>query len=417
MIFRQISYPNFRAIVGLARDPLYRTSFFMAFSSIFNAGCGFFFWIIAARIYTVEQVGLATALISSLGLVLLFSRLGLDFSIIRFFPTCDKSRIFSTSLIITTLASLLAGIAYILLIDLLAPTLAFLKEPCYLVAFLLIAAANSVAAITGNAFLAERKAENYFLQNIFMALRIPLLIPLAFLGTFGIFGSTGLAFLVASIFALIVLVRSLNSIRPEIDVEFIKWSFKFSSWNYVSNILSTAPTLVLPIMVLNILGEAEAAKYYIAFTMGNLVLIIPNSLGTSLFVEGSHGEGLKKSVIRAGAASLALLVPAVLALFIVGDGFLGMLKGEYAEASDLLKIVALSSFPVTVYSLFIPIQNVRMRVEGVVKLNALRCMLLLGLSYLMIQEYGILGVGYAWIFTYGMIMIVIGWIALREKWI
>lgn len=417
MIFRQTSYPNFRAIVGLARDPLYRTSFFMAFSSIFNAGCGFFFWIIAARIYTVEQVGLATALISSLGLVLLFSRLGLDFSIIRFFPTGDKNRIFSTSLIITTLASLLAGLAYILLIDLLAPTLAFLKEPCYLVAFLLIGAANSVVAITGNAFLADRKAENYFLQNIFMALRIPLLIPLAFLGTFGIFGSTGLAFIVTSIFALIMLVRSLNSIRLEIDLEFIKRSFNFSSWNYVSNILSTAPTLVLPIMVLNILGEAEAAKYYIAFTMGNLVLIIPQSLGTSLFVEGSHGEGLKKSVIRAGAASLALLVPAVLALFILGDGFLGMLKGEYIEASDLLKIVALSSFPVTIYSLFIPIQNVRMRVEGVVKLNAFRCTLLLGLSYLMIQEYGILGIGYAWIFTYGMIMIAIGWIALREKWI
>lgn len=417
MIFRQTSYPNFRAIVGLARDPLYRTSFFMAFSSIFNAGCGFFFWIIAARIYTVEQVGLATALISSLGLVLLFSRLGLDFSIIRFFPTGDKNRIFSTSLIITTLASLLAGLAYILLIDHLAPTLAFLKEPCYLVAFLLIGAANSVAAITGNAFLADRKAENYFIQNIFMALRIPLLIPLAFLGTFGIFGSTGLAFIVASIFALIVLARSLKSIRPEVDGEFIKRSFKFSSWNYVSNILSTAPTLVLPIMVLNILGEAEAAKYYIAFTMGNLVLIIPSSLGTSLFVEGSHGEGLKKSVIRAGTASLALLVPAVLALLILGDGFLGMLKGEYAEASGLLKIVALSSFPVTVYSLFIPIQNVRMRVEGVVKLNALRCTLLLGLSYLMIQEYGILGIGYAWILTYGMIMIVIGWIALREKWI
>lgn len=417
MIFRQTSYPNFRAIVGLARDPLYRTSFFMAFSSIFNAGCGFFFWIIAARIYTVEQVGLATALISSLGLVLLFSRLGLDFSIIRFFPTGDKNRIFSTSLIITTLASLLAGLAYILLIDHLAPTLAFLKEPCYLVAFLLIGAANSVAAITGNAFLADRKAENYFIQNIFMALRIPLLIPLAFLGTFGIFGSTGLAFIVASIFALIVLARSLKSIRPEVDVEFIKRSFKFSSWNYVSNILSTAPTLVLPIMVLNILGEAEAAKYYIAFAIGNLVLIIPSSLGTSLFVEGSHGEGLKKSVMRAGAASLALLVPAILALFILGDGFLGMLKGEYIEASELLKIIALSSFPVTVYSLFIPIQNVRMRVVGIVKLNALRCTLLLGLSYLMIQEYGILGVGYAWIFTYGMIMIVIGWIALREKWI
>lgn len=417
MIFRQISYPNFRTIVGLASDPLYRTSFFMAFSSIFNAGCGFFFWIIAARIYTVEQVGLATALISSMGLVLLFSRLGLDFSIIRFFPTGDKNRIFSTSLIITTLASLLAGLAYILLIDLLAPTLAFLKEPCYLVAFLLIGAANSVAAITGNAFVADRKAENYFLQYIFMALRIPLLIPLAFLGTFGIFGSTGLAFIVASIFALIMLVRSLNSIRPEIDVEFIKRSFKFSSWNYVSNILSTAPTLVLPIMVLNILGEAEAAKYYIAFTMGNLVLIIPSSLGTSLFVEGSHGEGLKKSVMRAGAASLALLVPAILVLFILGEELLGMLKQEYVQALDLLKIIVLSSIPVTVYSLFISIQNVRMQVEGVLKLNALRFILIMGLSYLMVHQYGILGVGYAWLITFAALGLIIFFVAMKERWI
>jgi len=417
MILRLINYPNFRAIVGLARDPLYRTSFFMAFSSIFNAGCGFFFWIIAARIYTIEQVGLATALISSLGLVLLFSRLGLDFSIIRFFPTGDKNRIFSTSLIITTLAILLAGLAYILLIDLLAPTLAFLKEPCYLVAFLLIGAANSVAAITGNAFVADRKAENYFLQNIFMALRIPLLIPLAFLGTFGIFGSTGLAFMVASIFALIMLLRSLNSIRLEVDVEFIKRSFKFSSWNYVSNILSTAPTLVLPIMVLNMVGEAEAAKYYIAFTMGNLVLIIPSSLGTSLFVEGSHGEGLKKIVIRAGAASLALLVPAVLALILFGDRLLGLIGREYLDAFNLLRVLVLSSFFVTIYSLFIPIQNVKMKVESIVKLNAIRCLLLLGLSYVLIQQYGILGVGFGWMITYLGISLLIALIIKKERWI
>ncbi len=417
MIFRQISYPNFRAIVGLTRDPLYRTSFFMAFSSIFNAGFGFFFWIIAARLYSVEQVGLATALISSLGLVLLFSRVGLDFSIIRFFPTGDKNRIFSTSLIITTLASLLAGMSYILLIDLLAPSLAFLKEPCYLVAFLLIGAANSVATITGDAFVADRKAENYFVQNIFMALRIPLLIPLAFLGTFGIFGSMGLAFTVASIFALIMLVRSLNSIRPEVDVEFIKRSFKFSSWNYVSSILSTAPTLVLPIMALNILGEAEAAKYYIAFTMGNLVLIIPSSLGTSLFVEGSHGEGLKKIVIRAGAASLALLVPAVLALILFGDRMLGLIGREYLDAFDLLRVLALSSFFVTIYSLFIPIQNVRMKVGSIVKLNAIRCLLLLGLSYVLIQQYGILGVGYGWMITYLVISLLIALIIKKERWI
>jgi O-antigen/teichoic acid export membrane protein len=173
----------------------------------------------------------------------------------------------------------------------------------------------------------------------------------------------------------------------------------------------------MPILVLSLLDEAEAAKYYIAFALGTLVLIIPSSFGTSLFVEGSHGNSLKKSALRAGGASLMIMLPAVLMLFFYGDRLLGLLKGEYVEGFGLLKIIALSSFPVACYSLFIPIQNVRMRVESIVKLNALRCILLLVLSYFMVSRYGILGAGYAWMATYMVIVIWVGWVALREKWI
>jgi O-antigen/teichoic acid export membrane protein len=147
------------------------------------------------------------------------------------------------------------------------------------------------------------------------------------------------------------------------------------------------------------------------------VMIIPSSFGTSLFVEGSHGEGLMKSVLRAGGASLVLMVPAVLALFFFGDLLLGLLKDEYMQAFDLLRIFALSSFLVAIYSLFVPIQNVRMEVESIVKLNALRCMLMLGLSYVLMQRYGILGAGYAWMATYAIIALEIGWVAWKEGWI
>ena len=387
--------------------------FFMALTSIFNAGCGFFFWMIAARLYTVEEVGLATALISSIGLVILFSRLGFDFSIIRFLPTNDKTKVFGTSLIITTIASLLVGAIFILLVQHISPSLVFLKDPIYALAFLLIGVVDSVAAITGRAFFASRNAEKYFIQNIFMALRVPLLIPLAFLGAFGIFGSYGISFLVASLFSLIVFQWS---IRLEMDMIFVKRSLKFSSSNYVSNILSTAPTLILPLIILNVLGEAEAAKYYIAFAIGNLVMVIPNSFGTSLFVEGSYGKGLKDSAMRAGGVSLALLVPAVLTIFFFGDWLLGLLNSQYVAATGLLRIIALSSFLVSIYTLFIPIQNVRMKVESVVSINFIRCILLLGLSYVFMNKYGILGVGYGWLITYAVIALGIGWTVRRELW-
>lgn len=417
MNFKKISQPNFKAIIGLASDPLFRNSFFMAATSIFTAGCGFLFLMVAARLYSVEEVGLATAIISSITLIVLFSRLGFDTSIIRFFPTSDKAMIFGTCLVITTVVALLMGAVFIMLIEFLAPSMAFLKQPGYALIFLLIAAANSVAAITGSAFIADRNADHYLFQNIFMALKIPLLLPLAFLGAIGIVGSSGLAFLVASFFALVTLRRSLAFIRPQVDLDFVRRSLRFSSKDYSSSILSIAPTLILPIMVLNILGEAEAAKYSIAFAISNVVLIIPESIGTSLFVEGSHGVGLKKSVIRAGSMILVLIIPAVLVLYLFGYQLLGILGDKYVDAFGLLRVFALSSFFVAINKLFIPIQRVRMRMESLVMLNAIKFMLLLGLSYVYIQQYGIIGAGYGWMATYGIVALGIGGIAKKEGWI
>jgi O-antigen/teichoic acid export membrane protein len=112
-----------------------------------------------------------------------------------------------------------------------------------------------------------------------------------------------------------------------------------------------------------------------------------------------------------------IMLPAVLVLFFFGDFLLGLLKGEYIEAFGLLRIIALSSFPVACYSLFIPIQNVRMRVESILKLNAVRCFLLLGLSYALVSRFGILGAGYAWMATYLVIVLWVGRVALRERWL
>lgn len=388
----------------------------MAFASIFNMGCGFFFWMIAARLYTIDQVGQAMALISALGLVILFSRLGLDFAIIRFFSSEDRGKVVSTSLIVTTAACILSGVIYVLLAEILAPSMILLRELGFALAFMLIGAMNSMTAIVGNASIAARKADHYFMQNFLMALRIPALLPLAFLGVFGIFVSVGVGYLIASCYGLMTLRRSIGTIRPLVDLEFIRRSFKFSAWNYASSILSAAD-MIIPIMMLNMLGEAEVARYYIAFAIGNIVMIIPGAFGTSIFVEGSHGQGLRRSVLRAGSTSFAVLVPAVLVLFLFGNRLLGLFGEEYVEAFSLLKIIALSSFLVSCYSWFIPIQNVRMKADSILRLSALRCMLLLVLSYVLVHMYGFLGVGYAWMATYGVIVLVIGWEARRAQWV
>jgi len=366
-------------LFGYAKDPLYENSLYITLARILNVFCGFLFWNIAARYYSIESVGVATALISSLNLVILFSRFGFDISIIRFLPINDKNKVFNTCLTITTTFSFIVGIIYVTCIKFFSPGLSFIQAPKFAIIFIIFVVISSITLIMGNAFIAMRKAKYYFLQNVFMASRVLLLIPLVFLGSFGIFGSVGIAYFVAAFFLYLVLKKFLV-FNLKIDKNFIRKSFKFSFMNYISNIFFAIPTLILPIIILNLLGGAEAAKYYIAFAIGNLVLIVPTALTTSLFVEGSHGESLRKNVIKTGLGIYSFLIPAVIFIYFFGDFLLGLFGKDYVEALELLRLITLSSLFVAIYSLFIPIQNVRMRVESIVKLNFIRLLVGIFLS-------------------------------------
>jgi len=379
---------------------LYTNSIYLVASNVLNAGFGLVFWVVSARLYTIEDVGNATAIISSIGLVALISKLGFDASIIRFFPSEDKNKVLNTTLIVTTSASIIFGFIYILFLEYITPTLTFIKTPTYLCIFLLIIAVDSISSITGRAFVAARNSDYYFIQNLLMVLRVPLLIPLLFLGPFGIVCSMGVAYLSASIMAILILKKCFLKIRLEIDKEFIYKSLEFSIGNYISSILSLAPTLLMPIIVLKMLGEIDAAKYSIAYAIGNIVLIIPSALSTSLFVEGSYGENLRIMATKAGMASFALLMPSVIFLWIFGADILSFLKNDYLGALDLFRIFAISSFLVALYLIATTILNIKMRVGEIAQLNFIKLILLIVLSYTLIKSYGVIGTGYGWMATY-----------------
>ncbi|MEA1944276.1 MAG: hypothetical protein U9N07_02905 [Euryarchaeota archaeon] len=163
----KIAIPKTRAEIQYhLRDPLLKNSLFIMLTSIASAGFGFIFWMLAAKLYPAGDVGIATALISSMALLVLLSRFGLDFSIIRFFPGADKSRIFSTSALITTFFAVIFGAVFITGVDVFSPELHLLKSPQNSTLFLIFLAASSVTALTAISFIAIRKARFQFIQSI-----------------------------------------------------------------------------------------------------------------------------------------------------------------------------------------------------------------------------------------------------------
>ena len=390
---------------NIFKDHLYRNSMFLVLSRLLNATAGFLFWVIAAKLYTISEVGTATALISSLGLVMLFSRFGFDLSLIRYVDNADKSKVFNTSLVITTIAAVVISLIYILLARFFQADLAL--NLIYGMLFIEIALFNSITLVSGNMFLALRKGQYFFIQTVLISLRLFLLFPLANLKSFGILLALGSCYVFSAIISLWLLRKEIKLNFLQIDRPFVKESFKFSVGSYVSNILMEAPLLILPIMVLHLIGQEEAAKYYIAMTLGNLALIVPYALSFSLFVEGSHGQPLKQNIIKACVTAYLFLIPIIVIVSLWGKNILGLISKQYVEAYHLLFLVIIASFFAVIYMVFISVQNIKMRVERNIKFNLLRFLLLLGASYYLMPKYNIIGVGYAWLLTHVILTLVI----------
>ncbi len=395
---------------------LYKNSFYLVLTKSLIVAMGFIFWIVAARFYAVNDVGLAVALISSTAIIIQFSTFGLDFAIIRYISSYDKNKVFSTCLIITTISAAMIAVVYILFINIFSPSLSFIQTPLYAMFFIGFVAVNSIVLITGNTFVALRKSEYSLAQNLILALRLALLLPFAFLGAIGILASAGVAYIAMCIFVIYFLSK-LVKFNLKVDIDFINNSFKFFSGNYLANILYNGFYTVLPILVLNILGVEESARFYIAFTIATFFFTIPYTIGTSLFVEGSHGESLKVNVLRAGAAIYAVLIPGFIFIYFFGGYILSFFGNDYVGSIDLLRLISFSSFFFAIYALFIPIQNVMMNVMSIVKINLATLVILLTLSYIFMHMFGVNGVGYAFMLTFAAMGLVIIGMAKVRNWI
>src|SRR6185369_11010272 len=85
------------------------------------------------------------------------------------------------------------------------------------------------------------------------------------------------------------------------------------------------------------------------------------------------------------------------------------------EGAGLLRLLALGALPNLVNMLYLSVARVRNRVGTIVAVQAVLCALALGLSYPLLQWYGIMGVGIAWLSSQTLVAIGIALVHLRPR--
>jgi len=381
--------------------------------SLFNYG----FLLLAGKVTSHEDVGLATAAISAAAMMVAISRLGMDDSITRFFPHSNDRGGFLNALIgIMLLATVIVIAGFMISLPYISPALIFLKQWQYFLLFVVLVFLTSICNMQGTALVALRRADLALLEYATLFLRIPLLFVLGSLGIFGIFLATDITYLVMMVVGIIFLYRMGITRDLHIDLGQARKTMKYSLSNYMALILYTAPVTLVPILVVNVIGAVPQAYYYAAYSIAAFLLLVPDAIVASMFVEGSHERPLKATAFKSLRFALIVLVPMVLAAIFFGDNLLSLFSPEHSAAAyELLLLLAVSSFFYAVVEVYFTVMQVR---KNLVMLNFIRLSitaLTLGLGYVLLQKLGLIGIGYAWLLACVIVSVFSGWMMMSKK--
>jgi O-antigen/teichoic acid export membrane protein len=386
----------------LRSDSLFRNSFYLMVSTGVMAVLGFGFWWLCARLFSPTQIGLGTALISAMSLITYLSLLGFNSTFIRFLPKSERRNAkINTGLLLVFGAATVLAVGYVVALPTLAPKLAFVHDNLwYAAGFVLLAALAAINLLTDSVFIAYRAAKYNLLINSIMSFT-KLMLPLLAvgLGAYGIFLASGAAAFLALVLSLLFMIRDFGfSLKVNVSRSVIGQVMSFASANYVANCLNILPTLVLPLIIVNRLGAAEAGYFYLAFMVANLLFTVAYSVAQSLFAEGSYSEIELSGLVKRAVAILgAIMIPAALALALSAHWLLMVFgRGYSSSASGTLVVLALSALPLAVYTVAVVLLRVRRQNYSLIAMNVLFAALISGLAWLWAPR-GLPWVAVAWL--------------------
>lgn len=407
------------------RKPLYRNGYALLLNAVSTSGLGVLYWIIAARWYSIEAVGINSAAISTMIFLATAARLYLDGALMRFLPGsgAGAARLIKYSYLIGGLASALLGALFLLGLNVWAPSLQFLMvSPVLTIGFVLATIASCIFVQQDGVLIGLRQAHWVPVENtLFAAAKIVLLVILAkSIPEYGIFASWVIPLLISLLPVNWLIFRKLVPQHVQENQESeqgigARQIMHYAGGLYAGFIFSAASSRLLPLIVLQVVGSSAAAFFTLPWMIvTSLQLVIP-SMMSPLTVEASREQSkLVKYSRQTFAQTARLLIPIVLFMMIAAPYLLSLFGQSYAaEAALLLRLLSLATVPQIITGLYFGIARVHRSVGGVIAVHASLFLMNIMLSYYFLSGFGITGVGIAWLISQTVVALVLFFTQLR----
>lgn len=384
----------------LLSDRMYRNSFYLIASSGVLMGTGFLFWMLVARFYTSEEVGIATTTYSLLTTISGFSLIGITSGLARFLPSGDfAQQKINTSLTLITMVTLVLALGVVFFMPFISPSLSFIHDNMLLsgmfILFCVLLSANSIAE---SSLISFGRAKSILHKNTILGV-MKLILPV-FLFTLGGFGIV--MAMVGGVFASLVYSVYIFSkqhnlrFRPLIHLPSLHLMGSYSLGSYIGSMTANLHIYVLPILITNVMSASTTAYYNIGATIAGVIFMIPQMVSQNLLVEGS--ADMQNTFLYAKKAVkiiFAFIVPAIICVWIFGGLFLDIFGREYSrEGLAFLRAYSLSGIFVGLNYVFGTILYIQKRIRTVIIVSLVSSLTVILFSVLF-QHMGLVGVGLA----------------------
>ncbi len=390
---------------GHLADPLFRNAYALMINTGTTGLLGAAYWLIAARRYSVVDVGRATATWSAMTLLAGFTAVNLVGVLTRFIPQSGRR---TGALVLRTYgvsaaASVAIAIPFLLTVSHWGVSYTQLASPAAGLFFTGCVVIWGIFTLQDAVLTGLRSAIWVPVENaLFGIVKIALLVALAsMLPRTGIYISWMLPVAISLplinmlIFSRLVPrhTRLTADRRPPTG----KQIGRFLAGDYTGALCVLATTTLVPVLVAIRIGPSLYAYFYMAWVIGTTLDLFAVNMATSLTVEGAFDAA--KLAVNCRAAlrrAMVILLPLAGCVALLASWALGLYGAGYAaHGAMILELLAVATLPKSVTEIYLGALRAQSRTSLIALIQGVRCVLVLGLALALTEMMGIVGAGVA----------------------
>ncbi|MBY8864590.1 lipopolysaccharide biosynthesis protein [Streptomyces sennicomposti] len=394
---------------------LFRNAYALMLNTGISAVLGLGFWLVAARYYSDSAVGQGSAAIAAMKFLAGLTAVTLTGALARFIPVSGRAtgRLIARTYAGSSLVVACAAAVFLLTLDAWGPSYRFLHGLTHGLGFIAAVMAWNLLTLQDGVLTGLRSAPWVPVGNtVFSAVKLALLVGLAtVLATTGVFVSWVVAIATSVVPLGWLVFRRLvprhvaateRHARPPSGREL----GRFLAGDYTGSLFSLAVVYLVPVIIASQVSSADNAYFYITTTIGGTVNLLAINMGASLTVEGSHDPARLAANTRAALRRMArIMLPICGLLFLLAPQILHVFGAEYAHAATgLLRWFAVGALLRVVMETYFAVLRAQSRTAGLAWLQGLLCVLVLGLTLLLLPRMGLTGAGVAEISSLAVIV-------------